>query len=288
MSVSDNRKAALTRILIMNDKGRYHSYMVSRSFSSQFDETANRSVDDDAPLGLRQEFVDTVYFIFERSSRFDEKRLHNIIVQSLGVQPSGTPYAGFRYAIGREVNKASWQRFYDLIIRLDAEIPPIFQPEYRDLVNQLLASYRIVWELREDHHLHRVLPTAIGEQFNSTFRELGQPRFAAAFASFNQGMAAYDDRPQRGKDACKNIFDALEATAKTVGNMPTATFGNVLTEIRKAQYLSSEIIASLQKLYDLANNHFRHGTTSPFVLKPVEIDYFIVSCCGAILLFVRM
>jgi hypothetical protein len=262
--------------------------MVSRSFSAQFDKAANRSVDDDAPLGLRQEFVDTVYFIFERRPPFDEKRLHNIVLQSLGVQPSGNPYSGFRYAIGREVNRAPWQRFYDLIIRLDAEIPPIFQTEYRDLANQLLASYRIVWELREDHHLHRVLPSAIGEQVASTFRELGEPRFAGAFASFNQGMVAYDDRPQRGKDACKNIFDALEATAKVVGNMPTATFGNVLAEIRKAQYLSSESIASLQKLYDLANNHFRHGTTGPFVLKPVEIDYFVVSCCGAILLFARM
>lgn len=80
---------------IMNDKGRYHSYMVSRSFSSQFDEAANRSVDDDAPFGLRQEFVDTVYFILERRPPFDEKRLHNIVLQSLGVQPSGNPYSGF-------------------------------------------------------------------------------------------------------------------------------------------------------------------------------------------------
>jgi hypothetical protein len=50
-------------VSIMNDKGHYHSYMVSRSFSSQFDETANRSVDDDAPLGLRQEFVDGVFHL---------------------------------------------------------------------------------------------------------------------------------------------------------------------------------------------------------------------------------
>jgi hypothetical protein len=95
---------------------------------------------------------------------------------------------------------------FELFIRVDAEIPPILKTEYRDLVNQLLASYRIFWELREDYHLHRVLSTAIGEQLNSTFRELGQPRFAAAFAFFIQGMASYDDRPQRGKDACKNIF----------------------------------------------------------------------------------
>jgi hypothetical protein len=101
-------------------------------------------------------------------------------------------------------------------------------------------------------------------------------------------MAAYNDRPQRGKDACKNIFDAVEATAKEVRQMPTATFGNVLTEIRKAHSLSADTLASLQKLYDLANNHFRHGMTNPFALKSAEVDYFLVSCCGAILLFIRM
>lgn len=263
--------------------------MVSRTFSSQFEDASSRAVDDDAPLGLRQEYVDTIYFVFERSPcGFDERRLHNIICQSLGVQPSGNPYSGFRYAIGREVNNAPWQRFYDLIIRVAAEVPTIFQVEYRQLVNQLLASYKIAWELGNDDKLHRVLPGGISAQVESVFHELGQPRFASALASFREGITAYDDRPRREKDACKNIFDALEATAKTVGQMQTGTFGDVLNSIRKVQYLSSETLSSLQKLYDLANNHFRHGTTKPFSLKPIEVDYFVVSCLGAILLFVRM
>lgn len=267
--------------------------MAVRSFSSQFDDpTANREIDNDAPAGLRQEWVDAVYLVLERQrrgfSKPDERKLYNIISQSLGIRPSGDPYGGFRYAISRDVDRADWQRFYDLIIRVAAEIPPIFQTEYRRLINQLLATYRIVWELDNDDHFRRVLPAAIGSQMESAFRELSKPRFAAALASFQQGMAAYNDRPQRGKDACKNIFDAVEATAKEVHQMPTATFGNVLAEIRKAQSLSGETIASLQKLYDLANNHFRHGMTSPFALKSVEVDYILVSCCGAILLFLRM
>jgi hypothetical protein len=267
--------------------------MAIRSFSSQFeDTTANRDVDNDAPAGLRQEWVDVVYLVLERQprgfSKPDERKLYNIISQSLGIQPSGEPYSGFRYAIGRDVDRADWQRFYDLIIRVAAEIPQIFQAEHRQLVNQLLATYRIAWELDDNDHLRRVLPTAIGSQVEAAFRELSQPRFSPALASFQLGMAAYNDRPQRGKDACKNIFDAVEATAKEVHHMPTATFGNVLTEIRRAQSLSSETHASLQKLYDLANNHFRHGMTNPFALKSAEVDYVLVSCCAAILLFVRM
>jgi hypothetical protein len=187
-------------------------------------------------------------------------------------------------SIGRDVTKADWQRFYDLIIRVAAEIPPIFQTEHRQLVNQLLGSYRIAWELDQDDHLRRVLPWRDWK----SFRELSQPRLSAALASFQQGMSAYNDRPQRGKDACKNIFDAVEATANEVKQMPIATFGNVITEIRKARSLSDETLASLQKLYDLANSHFRHGMTKPFALKSSEVDYFLVSCCGAILLFIRM
>jgi hypothetical protein len=267
--------------------------MAIRSFSSQFeDTTANRDVDNDAPAGLRQEWVDAVYLIFERQprgfSKPDERKLYNIISQSLGIRPSGEPSSGFRHAIGRKVDGADWQRFYDLIIRVAAEIPQILQAEHRQLVNQLLATYRIAWELGDNDHLRRVLPTVIGCQVEAAFQELSQPRYSAALASFQQGMAAYNDRPQRGKDACKNVFDAVEATAKEVQHMPTATFGNVLTEIRKAQSLSAETLASLQKLWDLANSHFRHGMTNPFALKSAEVDYVLVSCCGAILLFVRM
>ena len=183
---------------------------------------------------------------------------------------------------------ADWQRFYDLIIRVAAEIPQSFQAEYRQIVNQLLGVYRIAWELDDTDHLRRVLPMAISIQVETAFLELSQPRFSAALASFQHGMAAYNDRPQREKDACKNIFDAVEATAKEIHQMPTATFGSVLTEVRKAQSLSTETLASLQKLWELANSHFRHGLTKPFALKPEEVDYVLVSCCGAILLFVRM
>jgi hypothetical protein len=267
--------------------------MEIRSFSSQFlDNTANRDVDNDAPAGLRQEWVDAVYFVLERQPHGfgnpDEKKLYNIISQSLGIQPSGQPYSSFRYAIGRDVSRADWQRFYDLIIRVAAEIPRIYQAEYRQLVNQLLSTHRIAWELDDTDHLRRVLPMAITSQVETAFRELSQPRFSAALASFQQGMAAYNDRPQRGKDACKNIFDAVESTAKEVLQMPTATFGNVLTEIRKAQSVSFEMQAILQKLYDLANNHFRHGMTNTFALKSAEVDFVLVCCCGAILLFIRI
>lgn len=264
--------------------------MAIRSFSSTLDDnTRNRSIDNDAPSGLRQEFIDAVYLLFERVPHgFDERRLHNIIIQSLGFQPSGNPYSGFRYAVSRDINKAPWQRFYDLIIRIGVEVPRMFGAEYRQLVNQLLSGYRIAWELKDDNRLHRVVPLAVAVHVEAAFQELSQPRFSSALTSFRGGIVAYDDRPQRGRDACKNIFDAVEAVAKELYAMPSKTFGDVLAEVRKRQAMSAETVGSLQKLYDLANNHFRHGMTNPFALTPAEVDYVLVSCVGAILLFIRI
>jgi hypothetical protein len=99
-------------------------------------------------------------------------------------------------------------------------------------------------------------------------------------------MKAYDDRPQRGRDVCKNIFDALGSVAKQVFRMPTGTFGKVLDKARGQ--MASETIATLQKLYEMANNHFRHGMTTPFTLKSAEVDFVLVSCLAGILLFARL
>ena len=120
------------------------------------------------------------------------------------------------------------------------------------------------------------------------FRELSHAGFAPALQLLRDALAAYDDRPQRDRDTCSNIFDALELVAKTVLKMPTKTFGDVLADIRKRTALSPDMTAVLQKLYDMANNHFRHGMTKPFTLKPPEIDFVLVSCVAGILPFVRL
>jgi hypothetical protein len=63
---------------------------------------------------------------------------------------------------------------------------------------------------------------------------------------------------------------------------------DVLAEARKQQSLASETISVLQKLYEMANGHFRHGMTTPFTLKAAEVDFVLVSCKAGILLFVRL
>ena len=242
-----------------------------RDFTSQLkgNTSPKRNVDNDAPAGLRQELIDLIYQVHrtgkpqrfgepirEYHPQFNEANLHKVITQSLGFEAAGEPYGGFRYAVGRDIRKADWPRVYDLVCRLWDEIPLELKAAYESGVNRILAAYSIACDLGSDGRLHRVTPPAVQQQIEAAFRELSDPRFAAALHSFQDAMSAYDDRPQRGRDACKNIMDSLEAVAKEVCGMPTATFGNVLAELRKMQTMSPETISVLQKLYDMANNHW--------------------------------
>jgi hypothetical protein len=274
-----------------------------REFTSQLPTAANRAVDNDAPSGLRQELIDFVYQVHRTlppkrphvpipaggyHPQFDEANLHKVITQSLGLEAAGAPYGGFRYALGRDIRRADWPRVYDLICRLWDEIPFDLKAAYEAGVNRILAAHSIAWDLGGDGRLHRVAPPAVQQQIEAAFRELSDSRFARALDSLQHAMNAYDDRPRRDLDVCKNIMDCLEAVAKEVCGMPTGTLGNVLAELRKAQTLSPETISVLQKLYDMANNHFRHGMTTPFALQKVEVDFVLVSCLAGILLFVRL
>src|ERR1700733_8320681 len=61
---------------------------------------SGRLVEDDAPQGLRQEFIDAAFHIFGPAPFFGDRRLYDIVGQSLGVALSRQPYAGFRHASG--------------------------------------------------------------------------------------------------------------------------------------------------------------------------------------------
>jgi hypothetical protein len=106
-------------------------------------------------------------------------------------------------------------------------------------------------------------------------------------ALFNAARDAYDDRPRRDRDACANIFDAMESVAKEKYGMPQATFGNVVAHMRQPQALNEQIIGVLEAINTLRNRNFGHGMTAPFSLTASEVDFTYIACVGAILMFTR-
>jgi len=208
--------------------------------------------------------------------------------QSMGLMMApDNPMNGVRNGAARQMRDLTWQRVYDLICRWFLEFPADMREEYVQNVNGLLAAHRIAWDLRLDGKLHRVLPAPVQAQVDVALGVLGSARFKAALASFRDALNAYDDRPQRGRDACKNAMDALESVAKVVFGMPTSTLGDVLNEARRQKSIATEAISVVQKLYDMTNHHLRHGQTTPFALKPAEVDFVVISCMSGILLFAK-
>jgi len=266
--------------------------MGTRPFSVQIGNSppGGRTVDNDAPQGLRLEFLDSVFALVDgdHQGRTTDQQFYHVLRQSMGLAAApDNPMNGPRRGAARQLRDLPWSRFYDLVCRWWREFPPEMRGEYVRQVNVLLAAYRIVWELRADGALHTVLPAPVQTRVDAVFEELRSPQFEAAQASLRAALDAYNDRPRRASDSCRNAMDALESVAKTVTNMPTRTFGDVLAELRRQQRLAQETITVLQKLYDMANNHFRHGMVDTFRLLPCEVDFVVLTCMAGILLLAR-
>ncbi len=253
-----------------------------------------RNIDNDAPPEMRQELVDVIFHVattplsFSPTNLISEDHLYSVISQSIGVTRSGNPFAGIRHAVGRDLGNVEWNRVYDLICRLWPEFSGAGSSnEYREGVNQILSAHGVVWELDEDGDLRRVLPQSAQVQIEAAIQELSQPRFQPAATLFHDARDAYDDQPRRDRDACANIFDAMESVAKEIFSRPNDTFGNVLNEIRRRQVLNTNTIKVLDAVNTLRNGSFGHGMTTPFNLTAPEVDFTYLTCIGGILLFTR-
>ena len=247
---------------------------------------------EDAPQGVRQEFVDAVYLVAAQTEGMldADRDLYLTIIQCLGYEAAGNPQAGRRQRIGRDISRqeTDWTRVYDLIVRLWPEFQRVgFHEVYRESVNRILAAHAVAWDLGADGRLHRVLPEAALAQVQAAITELSVPRYAPALALANAARDAYDARPRRDRDACSNIFDALESVAKEKFGMPHATFGQVVAHIRQRQGLNEQIIGLLESINTLRNRNFGHGMVAPFSLTGQQVDVTYLTCIGAILLFSR-
>lgn len=204
-----------------------------RSFSRP--DEAPRDVEE-APDAMRQELADCFFSISEHNhDEIPPEHVYQATCQSLGIATSGTPYGGYRYATGRDLRKVDWRRIFDLIARLHPDFARQgFESIYRNGVNRILAAYRIAWELDDDGRIVRVLPESTVAEISAAMVELQKPRYEPALELFDSARDAYDDRPRRDRDACSNMFDAMESVAKEIYKKPNATLERLLvTSLRR-------------------------------------------------------
>jgi hypothetical protein len=70
----------------------------------------------------------------------------------------------------------------------------------------------------------------------------------------------------------------MESTAKIRLNMPAATFGQVLDEVRQGNMLNDDVQRVLRALEVLRHHHLGHGMADPFNLTANEVDFVYVTC----------
>jgi hypothetical protein len=206
----------------------------------------------------------------------------------LGVQAAGNPMAGWRQRLGRDLGNAHWTRIYDVISWFWAQFQRVGLHDVdRGNINQILAAPGSAWDLGDDGLLHRLLPAGVQAQVGAAIAELANAGYAPALALFNAAREAYDHRPRRDRDACGNVFDALESVARIQYNRPRETFGQVKNHIEQNDLLRREIIEIFTALNQMRNQHFGHGMADDFNLSPAEVDFVYLPCVGSILLLTR-
>ena len=260
-----------------------------RDFSAQSAGAPESRNIEDASEGMRQELIDLFFFIAEhRSDEVPPEHIYNVTYQCLGLRPPGIPDRTYRHAVGRAILKPDWPRIYDLIARLWPDFDRHgLGRDFREGTNRILAGYQVAWELGDDGRLARVLPKAARVQVNDAFAELNDARYEPALELFKAGRDAFDARPRRDRDACSNVFDALESVAKEKFRMPDATYGQVVAQLRADETFNFQILGMLQSLNELRNRNFGHGMITSFSLTRAEVDFAYLACVSAILLFVR-
>jgi hypothetical protein len=238
---------------------------------------------------MRQELLAVAYDLLPNChGAVTEEQIYYGIEQMLGQQAAGHPMAGWRQRLGRDLANADWTRIYDVTRWLGGQFQRAGQQEvFRENVNQVLAAHAVVWDLGEDGRLHRVAPPAAQAQVQAAIHELSDARFAPALALFNAARDAYDDRPRRDRDACMNVFQAVESVAQIRFALAGRPFDGVIGELRRRGTVNPQVLDVLDSLNILRHRTFGHGGAEEFALRPAEVDFAYLSCIAAILLFTR-
>jgi len=245
----------------------------------------------DAPAAMRMQLVAAIYRaaeepVFDGGRISVAKELYPKISLVLGVRPVAVMHDAYAQRIGRDLEGVPWPMVFEVVVALWEDFRRHGRSEmYRAAVNGVFAMHGIAWDLGPDGNLHRVLPEPAHAAVDEMFAELADPQFAHVRALAQAAQDHYDARPRRDRDACRNIFDAMEEAGRVALGLPGRGFGDVAGAIRDRN-LAPGLYPVLDKLNGMAHQTFRHG--NPVDLPPEVVDFVYVTCVGGILMFARL
>ena len=246
---------------------------------------------EEAPPAMRMQLVAAIYRaaeepVFDRRPINVAKELYPKISLTLGVRPVAVMHDAYAQRIGRDLEGVPWPMVFEVVLALWEDFGRHGRAEvYRSAVNGVFAMHGIAWDLGPDGSLHRVLPEGAQAQVAAMFAELARPGFEGARRLAEAAQRHYDARPRQDRDACSNIFDAMEEAAKVRLGLPGRRFGDVVTEMRRRN-ITPGLADVLDKLNGMAHQTFRHG--NDVVIAPVVVDFVYLTCVGGIQMFARL
>jgi hypothetical protein len=238
---------------------------------------------------MRGELVDFFFRLANDSNgQVQPRAIYEATGLMLRAELAANPYGGYPARVLRDIGGADWWRVYDWISRLWQEFERAgLADQFREGLNVVLAAHGIVWELDDAGHWQRILAEPLRRQVAVGIAALAADEFAPALELFNAAAEAFNARPRRDRDACANIYDALESVAKIVYQMPNATFGQVLDRVRQHGTINDPIQRLLRDVEVMRHNAFGHGMAEPFALSAAEVDFVFTACAAAIPVFTR-
>lgn len=246
---------------------------------------------EDAPQEMRRQLVDALYRaadapIFDATRISVNDDLYPAISLMLGVQPVRVMHDAYAQRIGKNLGDTSWPMVFEVVVAMFQRLARFGRGDvFRDAVNAIFAMHGVAWDLGADGRLHRALPEGVQTQVAAMFAELADPRYDGARRLAQTAQAQYDARPRQDRDACSNIFDALEELAKVKLGMQGRGFGDVIAEMRRRN-ITPGLADVLDRLNGMAHQTFRHGNN--IVIEPAVVDFIYLTCVGGILMFARL
>lgn len=109
---------------------------------------------------------------------------------------------------------------------------------------------------------------------------LGAPRYAGPLEHWNRSTSAAAAANPDWMSAAREAVSAVEALAKTVTGMHSATLGDCLKELRGSGRVHPGVVKAIEGVWGFANTTpgLRHGSQTSLTISRAEAEFVISSC----------
>jgi hypothetical protein len=213
--------------------------------------------------------------------------LRDAIEHQLGVSYGGGPYLD----PGPFVETCELRDFLDLITLVYSvlgNMTPV-QESWLPECRRIFSEERLRYVINDAGGVRFSVDAEFEKSIPAVVQGLGHPALRGALDSFEKSLAALSETPPNGKEAIRNVFEAVEITFKTLCPVPPRIGASEITrhlvpkldliyaDDPTARKAAQKLARSLTEWVDCAH-FYRHGQTGQQpVQPPLDLAVAIIS-----------